>query len=93
MGKGSFAILSTVHDVKVKEQEIIATSDALNSCLTLPVQITFRLSQLQLEINFLGCKSTLLFGENQMVCSEFNKNLGYTYFDHSEFRIFIGLSY
>lgn len=87
MGKGSFEILSKVQDVEVKEQEIIASSDALNSYLTIPVNVKFRLPQSNMSIDFLGCESTLLFGENQMLCSQFNKNIGYTYFDDSNFRI------
>ncbi len=89
MGKGTFAIISTVHDVEVKEQEILASSDALNSYLTIPVHVTFRLPQPNMAIDFLGCESTLLFGENQMFCSKLSKNLGYTYFDFSEFPIFL----
>lgn len=39
MGKGTFSILSKAQDVEVKELEIIASSDALNSYLTISVHI------------------------------------------------------
>lgn len=87
MGKGSFAILSKIQDVEVRQQEISASSDALNSYFFIPVHVTFRLPQPNMSIDFLGCESNLLFGENQMFCSQFNKNVGYSYFDNSEFRI------
>lgn len=87
MGKGTFAIISTVQDVEVKEQEILAISDALNSYLSIPVNVSYQLPQPNMAVDFLSIESILLFGENQILCSNFNKNIGYSYALDSEFKI------
>lgn len=87
MGNGTFAILSKVQDLEVKEQEVVASSDALNSYLSIPVNVIFRLPQTNMAVDFLGIESTLLFGENQILCSDFNKNIGYSHILDSEFKI------
>jgi hypothetical protein len=87
MGKGIFAILSKVQDIEIKEQEILASSDALNSYLSIPVNVSYRLPQPNMAVDFLSIESILLFGENQILCSDFNKNIGYSYALDSEFKI------
>ncbi len=89
MGKGTFAIISTVQDVEVKEQEILASSDALNSYLSIPVNVSYRLPQPNMSVDFLSIESTLLFGENQIICSELYQNIGDSKQYDTEFKIFL----
>lgn len=87
MATGKFTINSNVQEVELIENDIMASSDSLNSYLELPAKISIHFSQENIAIDFLCFESNLFFGDMKMVCSSINSIIGGTYWDNNEINL------
>jgi hypothetical protein len=84
MATGKFTINADVQEVELNENEIMASSDSLNSYLEMPAKISIHFKEENIEIDFLSFESNLFFGDMQMVCSDIHSIKGGTYFNNNK---------